>query len=128
MIQADGPLTFSSLKQPDPLAVVLYLPQTTIGNLPAEQSVDSDRIVNVLARDGVNNSGTARLEIRLAQDVAYKAEQQGNYTDRLALAEELKTMPFGSVWDYYCLKNDVPVGKDWLDEVKKYETQVLSKR
>ena len=42
--------------------------------------------------------------------------------------EELKTMPFGSVWDYYCLNCDVPVGADWLGEVKDYETKVTSKR
>ncbi len=55
-------------------------------------------------------------------------ELEGNYTDRLAMLEELKTMPFGQVWDYYCLKNDVPVGADWLNEVKAYEKDVLAKR
>ena len=42
--------------------------------------------------------------------------------------EEAKTLPFGAVWDYYCLKQGVPVGADWLDEVKSYEKSVLSKR
>jgi L-rhamnose isomerase len=42
--------------------------------------------------------------------------------------EELKTLPFGAVWDYYCLKSSVPVGMNWLDVVKKYEQQVLGKR
>jgi L-rhamnose isomerase len=55
-------------------------------------------------------------------------ELDGNFTDRLAVAEELKTMPFGAVWDYYCLKSDVPVGTDWLKEVRNYETNVASKR
>jgi L-rhamnose isomerase len=56
------------------------------------------------------------------------AEQSGDYTCRLAMLEELKTLPFGAVWDYYCLKSDVPAGADWLDEVKKYEAEVTSKR
>ena len=51
-----------------------------------------------------------------------------DYTSRLAMLEELKTMPFGAVWDYYCYKADVPVGPAWLDEVKEYETKVLSLR
>lgn len=55
-------------------------------------------------------------------------EASGDYTSRLALSEELKTLPFGAVWDYYCLRQDVPVGPAWLDEVKTYERDVLSKR
>ena len=55
-------------------------------------------------------------------------EREGDYTSRLALMEEAKTMPFGAVWDYYCLKQGVPVGEAWLAEVKAYERNVLSKR
>jgi L-rhamnose isomerase len=55
-------------------------------------------------------------------------EAAGDYTSRLALSEEAKTLPFGAVWDYYCLRQDVPVGPAWLDEVKAYERNVLSKR
>jgi L-rhamnose isomerase len=55
-------------------------------------------------------------------------EAAGDYTSRLALSEELKTLPFGAVWDYYCLQQGVPVGPAWLDEVKSYERDVLSKR
>ncbi len=56
------------------------------------------------------------------------AELAGDYTTRLALLEEAKTLPIGAVWDYYCLQHDVPAGGAWLAEVKKYETNVLSKR
>ncbi len=55
-------------------------------------------------------------------------EDAGDYTSRLAMLEELKTMPFGAVWDYYCLKAGVPVGKQWLAQVKEYEATVLSQR
>ena len=57
-----------------------------------------------------------------------KWEVEGDYTRRLAMLEELKTMPFGAVWDYYCAQNNVPVGTAWIDEVRKYEADVLSKR
>jgi L-rhamnose isomerase len=56
------------------------------------------------------------------------AEGAGDYTARLAMLEELKTMPVGAVWDYHCLTSDTPVGAAWLDEVKGYESHVLSKR
>ncbi len=57
-----------------------------------------------------------------------KLEAEGDYTSRLALQEEIKTLPFGSVWDFYCLDAGVPVGEQWLAEVKRYEKDVLSKR
>ncbi|MBA4603355.1 L-rhamnose isomerase [Thermoactinomyces mirandus] len=57
-----------------------------------------------------------------------KLQEKGNFTDRLALMEEFKTYPFGAIWDYYCEKNHVPTGESWLDEVKIYEKEVLSKR
>ena len=55
-------------------------------------------------------------------------ENNDDFTSRLAMLEETKTLPFGAVWDYYCLKANVPVGQAWLDEVKAYEKDVLSKR
>ncbi|WP_428939736.1 L-rhamnose isomerase [Fontivita pretiosa] len=55
-------------------------------------------------------------------------EASGDYTARLAMLEELKTMPYGAVWDYYCQQQGVPVGAAWIDEVRRYERQVLSKR
>ena len=57
-----------------------------------------------------------------------KQEKSGDYTSRLATLEEMKTMPFAAVWDYYCQSQDVPVGLAWLKELKKYETEVQSKR
>ena len=57
-----------------------------------------------------------------------EAESAGDFTSRLALLEEAKTLPFGAVWDEYCRRNDVPVGVCWLQEVKKYEHSVLSLR
>lgn len=55
-------------------------------------------------------------------------EQDGNKTERLALFETLKTLPFGSVWDYFCLQQEVPPRMTWMDEIYEYERTVLSKR
>ncbi|MDO5553249.1 MAG: L-rhamnose isomerase [Planctomycetia bacterium] len=57
-----------------------------------------------------------------------RLEKDGDYTSRLALLEELRSMPFAAVWDYYCEANGVPVGEKWLTEVKKYEANVLATR
>jgi L-rhamnose isomerase len=55
-------------------------------------------------------------------------ENKGKGFERLALLELLKTMPFSAVYDYYCMKNNVPTGMDYINEVVKYEKEVLSKR
>lgn len=55
-------------------------------------------------------------------------ELEKDYTRRLGIMEQMKSMPFGDVWDWYCQRCGVPVGEKWIDEVKKYETEVLSKR
>ncbi len=55
-------------------------------------------------------------------------ELAGNTTARLALFEEAKTLPLGAVWDEFCLRWSVPVGMKWLDEVFRYERDVLAGR
>jgi L-rhamnose isomerase len=55
-------------------------------------------------------------------------EDQGKNFERLALLELLKSKPFGAVYDYYCMKSEVPVGQDYIDEITKYEKEVLRKR
>ncbi|MFC4404445.1 L-rhamnose isomerase [Gracilibacillus xinjiangensis] len=64
----------------------------------------------------------------LPNDHLKKLQEEGNFTDRLALMEEFKTYPFGAVWDYYCEQMGVPVQEKWLDEVKEYEEKILSER
>ncbi len=54
-----------------------------------------------------------------------KLELEGNYTGRLALMESLDRYPFGAVWDYYCLRNNVPLENVWLLKVIAYERSVL---
>lgn len=57
-----------------------------------------------------------------------EAEEAGDFTTRLSLLEELKTLPLGAIWDEFCQRQNVPLGRAWLAEVKRYEEKVLSKR
>lgn len=55
-------------------------------------------------------------------------ENAGDYFGRLALLEELKTLPFGAVWDYFCQKMGVPTGESWMAEIQRYDAEVTRKR
>jgi L-rhamnose isomerase len=78
---------------------------------------------------GTRNMLKALVEALLEPTATLRElEAAGDYTARLALQEEIKTLPFGAVWDYYCLKAGVPVGPAWLAEVQKYEKDVLALR
>jgi L-rhamnose isomerase len=57
-----------------------------------------------------------------------ECEVAGDYTARLALQEEFRTLPLGAVWDYYCATSAVAVGSEWLAEVREYERGVLAGR
>lgn len=57
-----------------------------------------------------------------------EAENAGDFTARLALLEEMKAMPFGAVWEEHCRRQSVPGGAAWLDEVRRYEREVLARR
>jgi L-rhamnose isomerase len=61
-------------------------------------------------------------------EMLVKFEDQGKNFERLAYLELLKSKPFGAVWDFYCLNSQVPVGEDYIDEIVKYEKEVLLKR
>lgn len=78
---------------------------------------------------GMRNMQKALLKALLENtEELKKIELEGDYTSRLALTEEAKTLPFGAVWDYFCEINNVPVGEAWLADVKKYEKDVLANR
>ena len=55
-------------------------------------------------------------------------EAEGDFTSRLSMLEEIKTLPFGAVWDWYCLTSGVPVGAAWMDQVQLYERNALNLR
>ncbi len=57
-----------------------------------------------------------------------KTQDDQNYTKLLMLHEEIKTLPFGDVWNEYCARQGIPAGKEWFCEVEKYEKEVLLNR
>lgn len=60
--------------------------------------------------------------------VLQKAENEGDYTLRLALMDEFKSLPVNAVWDYCCMSKGIASGVDWMADLKKYEHEVMLKR
>jgi L-rhamnose isomerase len=77
------------------------------------------------ARNTLRSLLNALLE---PSDMLKQSEASGDYSTRLALQEELKAMPAGAVWDYYCSKENVPVGMEFMKVIKDYEGRELTKR
>lgn len=78
---------------------------------------------------GARNMVKALLRAMLEPtEILRDAEAKGDFTTRLVMLEELKSYPFGAVWDYYCEKMEVPVRESWLVDVKQYETDILLNR
>jgi len=78
---------------------------------------------------GTRNMQKALLWANLEPvEMLQKFELEGDYTSRLAYLEELKTLPFGLVWNAYCDMQGVPAGDSWIPMMKKYEADVLSAR
>jgi L-rhamnose isomerase len=90
-----------------------------------------DASINRVAAWAIGARNTLRaLLIALVEPIEQlkQIEQAGDYTQRLALLEELKGLPFGAVWDQYCLNQGVPVGMSFIDTIRDYEKQELSRR
>lgn len=70
------------------------------------------------------------LLMGMLEPIAKLKEIENNHglTERLMLTEELKSYPIGAVWDEFCARNNVPVGTDWMNDVRQYEKDVLIKR
>ena len=87
----------------------------------------------------INRIGAYVIGVRSAQKAFMMAllepqrklqqyEVKDKLFQRLALQEELKSMPWSAVWDMFCLQNNVPVGEDYIAEIEQYEKTVTSKR
>lgn len=90
-----------------------------------------DASINRVAAWTIGARNTLRaLLIALLEprDLLKQYEIEGDFSSRLALQEELKSMPFSAVWDYYCVQKNVPVGMDFMSVIKDYEKQELVKR
>ena len=78
---------------------------------------------------GTRNAKKALLRALLEPiDQLRQAENEGDYTLRLALLEEQKSLPWQAVWETYCLRNDVPADAGWITDVRRYEQQILRQR
>ena len=87
----------------------------------------------------VNRVGAYVIGIRAAQKALLAAllsplkklreyERERRYFERLALLEEMKTLPLGDVWNYFCVLNNVPPAERYIGEISRYEREVLTKR
>lgn len=61
-------------------------------------------------------------------ELLQKVESEGNYTARLALMDEVRSLPAAAVWNQFCLRENVPAGSDYLAEIRAYEQHVLAER
>ena len=87
----------------------------------------------------INRIGAYVVGIRATQKALLRAlleprallsefEEEKRLFERLALQEEVKSLPWPAVWDMFCLRQEVPVGEDYIQEVERYEAEVTSKR
>ena len=78
---------------------------------------------------GLRAAGKALLDALIEPyALLQKAEIDGDLTARLALLDEFRNLPSNAVWDYLCYTRGVPVGTEWIDQLKAYEANVQSKR
>ncbi len=78
---------------------------------------------------GTRNAKKALLRALLEPvEQLRQLEQEGDFTARLALLEEQKSLPWQAVWEHYCLRHDVPADASWLGDVRHYEQHILSQR
>ncbi|WP_225181561.1 L-rhamnose isomerase [Pectobacterium aroidearum] len=78
---------------------------------------------------GTRNMKKALLRALLEPtETLRKLEQNGDYTARLALLEEQKSLPWQAVWEHYCQRHDVIPGSEWLQQVRQYEETILTQR
>jgi L-rhamnose isomerase len=89
-----------------------------------------DASINRIAAWAIGARSMAKALLAAAlepTELLREAEAAGDCTSRLALQEDLKSLPFGAMWDAYCEYCKVP-GFNWLSQVKDYEKNVLNKR
>lgn len=93
-----------------------------------------DYFDGTINRVGAYVAGTRAMQKALLMallepsELLMKYEDSGRYFERLALQEEIKGLPWGTVFDYFCLKNEVPAGVNYIAEIQKYEKEVTNKR
>jgi L-rhamnose isomerase len=102
-----------------------FLKRVHIGLDFFDASINRVAAWTIGTRNAIRALLLALLEPR---DLLRQYENEGDFTARLALQEELKGAPWSAIWDYYCLQQGVPVGIAFMDEIKRYEEMTLAKR
>lgn len=102
-----------------------YLSRTHIGLDFFDASINRIAAWVIGTRNAIRALLMALLEPR---EMLRGFEQSEDFTARLALLEELKGLPFGAVWDYYCHTQDVPVGFSFMEAIRAYEQRELASR
>ncbi|ECF3830642.1 rhamnose isomerase [Salmonella enterica subsp. enterica serovar Braenderup] len=96
------------------------------------EQLGTPSVMNIWIPDGMKDITVDRLAPRQRllepTDQLRQLEASGDYTARLALLEEQKSLPWQAVWEMYCQRHDTPAGSQWLDSVRVYEKEILSKR
>lgn len=78
---------------------------------------------------GTRNAQKALLYALLEPNEQLKSLQDSaSFTEKMVRMEQMKTMPFGDIWEHYCELQGVPNDVDWFEEVRQYENDVLLKR
>ncbi len=78
---------------------------------------------------GIRSTQKAMLQALLEPtETLRNLEKEDKRFQRMAYLEELKAMPWNAVYNYYCLKQGIPVGDEYIREIEKYESEVTSKR
>ena len=115
-------------------ALLLYVPELVRANALDRAHIGLDYFDASINRIGAYIVGVRAAQKSLLQAfleplyILRKYEDEGKLFERLALLEEAKTLPMGAVYDYFNLKNNIPVGEEYIADVEKYEAEVLSKR
>lgn len=58
----------------------------------------------------------------------HKAEDEKDFTLRLTLMDEFRSLPYNAVWEYYCMQKNIFTNEQWLADLKEYEKNVMFKR
>ena len=102
-----------------------FLPRTHLGLDYFDASINRVAAWVIGCRNLIKALLAAMLE---PVDRLRAAEVAGDLTERLALLEDSKLLPFGAVWDFYCARSGVPTREAWFREIRRYERDVLAAR
>jgi type IV pilus assembly protein PilQ len=118
LIKAQRLLTYTSVKQPMPLSVVLYFPETALGKIETALTSDSDIVMSIKASELTENGHTSRIEIALKKDAPYEVTREGNGLQILfAKAGKITASAEVSMPAAISLKEDKDKKPAWINRV-----------